>query len=90
MVDPDVDRLAMFCEDGTMYGEEYTLVTWQTIFCSTRRGKHGCLIEFPPCLARCDPYVRRGNTGAAAVGEVNVVAKMKETRAVIGGEATAG
>ena len=63
VVDPDVDRLAMICEDGVMYGEEYTLVT-------------------------VADYVLEYN--ASAVGEVNVVTKMKATNAVIGGEGNGG
>ena len=89
VVDPDVDRLAMFCEDGTMYGEEYTLVTVADYVLQHTPGNTVSNLSSTRAL-RDVTRMRGGEYSAAAVGEVNVVAKMKETRAVIGGEGNGG
>lgn len=89
VVDPDVDRLAMFCEDGTMYGEEYTLVTVADYILQHTPGN--TVSNLSSTRALRDVTLRYGGEyHAAAVGEVNVVAKMKETHAVIGGEGNGG
>ncbi|MCX6798019.1 MAG: phosphoglucosamine mutase [Candidatus Falkowbacteria bacterium] len=94
VVDPDVDRLAFVSEDGTMFGEEYTLVAVADYV----------LKNYSPCYyqkisvsnlsssrALKDVSERHGGSyEAAAVGEINVVAKMKEAKAVIGGEGNGG
>ncbi len=89
VVDPDVDRLAMICEDGTMYGEEYTLVTAADYVLQHTPGNTVSNLSSTRAL-RDVTRMRGGEYAAAAVGEVNVVAKMKETRAVIGGEGNGG
>ena len=89
VVDPDVDRLAMFCEDGTMYGEEYTLVTVADYILQHTPGN--TVSNLSSTRALRDVTRKFGCTyNAAAVGEVNVVTKMKETNAVIGGEGNGG
>ena len=89
VVDPDVDRLAMFCEDGTMYGEEYTLVTVADYILQHTPGN--TVSNLSSTRALRDVTWRYGyEYNAAAVGEVNVVEKMKETQAVIGGEGNGG
>ena len=89
VVDPDVDRLAMICEDGTMYGEEYTLVTVADYVLQHTPGN--TVSNLSSTRALRDVTLRYGGEyHAAAVGEVNVVAKMKETGAVIGGEGNGG
>ena len=89
VVDPDVDRLAMFCEDGTMYGEEYTLVTVADYVLQHTPGNTVSNLSSTRAL-RDVTRMRGGEYSAAAVGEVNVVAKMKETNTVIGGEGNGG
>lgn len=106
-VDPDVDRLALICEDGNPFGEEYTLVSvadYVLSAMSAKARKKGKDLE-----KICKPYKFAtssnlsssralrdvtehlgGHYEAAAVGEVNVVAKMKETGAIIGGEGNGG
>jgi phosphomannomutase len=88
-VDPDVDRLALVCEDGSMFGEEYTLVA-----CADYVLKHtpgATVSNLSSTRALRDITESKGQTySAAAVGEVNVVAKMKEVNAVIGGEGNGG
>jgi phosphomannomutase len=88
-VDPDVDRLALVCEDGSMFGEEYTLVA-----CADYVLKHtpgSTVSNLSSTRALRDITEDRGLLyAAAAVGEVNVVAKMKEVHAVIGGEGNGG
>ena len=88
-VDPDVDRLALVCEDGTMFGEEYTLVA-----CADYVLKHtpgSTVSNLSSTRALRDITEDRGLMyAAAAVGEVNVVTKMKEINAVIGGEGNGG
>jgi phosphomannomutase len=88
-VDPDVDRLALVCEDGSMFGEEYTLVA-----CADYVLKHtpgATVSNLSSTRALRDITEAAGQTyAAAAVGEVNVVVKMKEVNAVIGGEGNGG
>jgi phosphomannomutase len=88
-VDPDVDRLALVCEDGSMFGEEYTLVA-----CADYVLKHtpgATVSNLSSTRALRDITEEAGQTyAAAAVGEVNVVVKMKEVNAVIGGEGNGG
>ncbi|MDR3137338.1 MAG: phosphoglucosamine mutase [Tannerellaceae bacterium] len=90
VVDPDVDRLAIICEDGSMFGEEYTLVAVADyIFERTSLG--GAVSNLSSSRALKDVAVSHGRTyQASAVGEVNVVACMKATGAVIGGEGNGG
>lgn len=89
MVDPDVDRLALFCEDGTMYGEEYTLVTVADYILQHTPGN--TVSNLSSTRALRDVTRKYGcEYNAAAVGEVNVVTKMKDTGAVIGGEGNGG
>lgn len=89
VVDPDVDRLAMICEDGTMYGEEYTLVTVTDYVLKHTPGN--TVSNLSSTRALRDVTRKYGmQYNAAAVGEVNVVTKMKETNAVIGGEGNGG
>ena len=89
VVDPDVDRLAMICEDGTMYGEEYTLVTVADYVLKHTPGN--TVSNLSSTRALRDVTRKYGmQYNAAAVGEVNVVKKMKETNAVIGGEGNGG
>ncbi|MDD4054597.1 MAG: phosphoglucosamine mutase, partial [Bacteroides sp.] len=89
VVDPDVDRLALVAENGTMYGEEYTLVTVADYVLKHTPGN--TVSNLSSTRALRDVTKRYGmNYSAAAVGEVNVVAKMKETNAVIGGEGNGG
>jgi phosphomannomutase len=89
VVDPDVDRLALVNEDGTMFGEEYTLVAVADYILSQTKGNTCSNLSSSRALS--DVTVAHGGTYAAsAVGEVNVVAKMKEIGAVIGGEGNGG
>ena len=89
VVDPDVDRLAFVSEDGTMFGEEYTLVAAADYILSL--GGDSTVSNLSSSRALRDVTLRHGGSyAAAAVGEVNVVAKMKETGAVIGGEGNGG
>ncbi|MDR0972652.1 MAG: phosphoglucosamine mutase, partial [Prevotellaceae bacterium] len=89
VVDPDVDRLAVICENGAMYGEEYTLVTVADYVLKHTPG--ATVSNLSSTRALRDVTEHYGQTyEAAAVGEVNVVAKMKETGAVIGGEGNGG
>ena len=89
VVDPDVDRLALFCENGEMYGEEYTLVTVADYILQHTKGNTVSNLSSTRALRDvtrkygCEYY-------PAAVGEVNVVTKMKEVSAVIGGEGNGG
>ena len=89
VVDPDVDRLAFICEDGRMFGEEYTLVSVADYVLS-----HDCgntVSNLSSTRALRDVTERHGGQySAAAVGEVNVTTKMKEVGAVIGGEGNGG
>tara|TARA_B100000508_G_scaffold138385_1_gene134357 strand:- start:43044 stop:44429 length:1386 start_codon:yes stop_codon:yes gene_type:complete len=88
-VDPDVDRLAMVCEDGTMFGEEYTLVAVADYVLSQKGG--ATVSNLSSTRALRDVTEKHGhNYYASAVGEVNVVEKMKAVDAVIGGEGNGG
>lgn len=89
VVDPDVDRLAIVNEDGTMFGEEYTLVAVADYVLSNTPGNTVSNLSSTRALE--DITVKYGmKYTASAVGEVNVVDKMKETNAVIGGEGNGG
>jgi phosphomannomutase len=89
VVDPDVDRLAFICEDGKMYGEEYTLVTVADYVLKHTPGN--TVSNLSSTRALRDVTRKYGmQYNAAAVGEVNVVKKMKDTNAVIGGEGNGG
>ena len=89
VVDPDVDRLALICEDGSMFGEEYTLVSVADFVLSKTPGNTVSNLSSTRALSDitskydCKYY-------ASAVGEVNVVEKMKECNAIIGGEGNGG
>lgn len=89
VVDPDVDRLALVCEDGSMFGEEYTLVAVADYVLSHTPGPTVSNLSSSRAL-RDVTEKHGGRHAAAAVGEVNVVAKMKEIGAVIGGEGNGG
>ena len=89
VVDPDVDRLAFICEDGTMFGEEYTLVSVADYVLTHTTGN--TVSNLSSTRALRDITERHGgHYAAAAVGEVNVTTKMKEVGAVIGGEGNGG
>jgi phosphomannomutase len=89
VVDPDVDRLAIVCENGEMFGEEYTLVSISDYVLSQTPGN--TVSNLSSTRALRDVTLQRGGRHfTAAVGEVNVVAKMKEVGAVIGGEGNGG
>jgi phosphomannomutase len=88
-VDPDVDRLALVCENGELFGEEYTLVAAADYILSKTKGNTVSNLSSTQAL-RDVTIAHGGQYAGAAVGEVNVVAKMKETNAVIGGEGNGG
>lgn len=89
VVDPDVDRLAMICEDGRMFGEEYTLVSVADYVLRHTPGNTCSNLSSTRALK--DVTEKYGcSYSASAVGEVNVVAEMKRTGAVIGGEGNGG
>lgn len=89
VVDPDVDRLAFICEDGRMFGEEYTLVSVADYVLSHTPGN--TVSNLSSTRALRDVTERHGGKyTASAVGEVNVTTKMKEVGAVIGGEGNGG
>lgn len=88
-VDPDVDRLAFVCEDGEMFGEEYTLVAVADYILSRRVGNTVSNLSSTRAL-RDVTNNHGGNYFASAVGEVNVVEMMKAENAVIGGEGNGG
>ena len=89
VVDPDVDRLAIICEDGSMFGEEYTLVSIADYVLQHTPGN--TVSNLSSTRALRDVTAKYGCTyTAAAVGEVNVVATMKSTHAIIGGEGNGG
>jgi len=89
VVDPDVDRLAFVCEDGSVFGEEYTLVAVADYVLSQNPGN--TVSNLSSTRALRDVTLRHGgNYTASAVGEVNVVAAMKQTAATIGGEGNGG
>lgn len=88
-VDPDVDRLCFVCEDGTMFGEEYTLVAVSDYVLSNRKGNTVSNMSSTRAL-RDITEKHGGSYHPSAVGEVNVVKKMKEVNAIIGGEGNGG
>jgi phosphomannomutase len=88
-VDPDVDRLVFVCEDGSMFGEEYTLVAVADYILGRKKGN--TVSNLSSTRALSDITVKHGGLyHASAVGEVNVVREMKRTSAVIGGEGNGG
>lgn len=89
VIDPDVDRLAFICENGEMFGEEYTLVACADYILQKNKGNVVSNLS-SSCALR--DIAEKHNVGyyAAAVGEVNVVTEMKRTNAVIGGEGNGG
>lgn len=89
VVDPDVDRLALIQEDGKPFGEEYTLVAVADYVLSRKKGNTVSNLSSTRAL-RDVTEKAHGRHTAAAVGEVNVVTAMKETKAVIGGEGNGG
>jgi len=88
-VDPDVDRLVLVSEDGSMFGEEYTLVAVADYVLGKKKGDTVSNLSSSRAL-RDVTEKHGGKYHPAAVGEVNVVAKMKEVNAVIGGEGNGG
>jgi len=98
VVDPDVDRLALVCEDGEMFGEEYTLVACAEYVLNMRSpaekasGKKGNTVSNLSSTRALRDVTEKhnGKYSASAVGEVNVVKMMKETNAIIGGEGNGG
>lgn len=88
-VDPDVDRLVLVCEDGSMFGEEYTLVAVADYVLGKTKGDTVSNLSSTRALKDITEK-HGGKYYPAAVGEVNVVAKMKEVNAVIGGEGNGG
>ena len=89
VVDPDVDRLAFICENGKMFGEEYTLVSVADYVLSNTKGNTVSNLSSTRAL-RDVTEKHGGKYTAAAVGEVNVTTKMKEVNAIIGGEGNGG
>ena len=88
-VDPDVDRLCFVCEDGSLFGEEYTLVAVEDYVLKNRKGN--TVSNMSSTRALKDVTIKHGGTYTpSAVGEVNVVNKMKAVNAVIGGEGNGG
>jgi len=88
-VDPDVDRLCFVCEDGSLFGEEYTLVAVADYVLKHKKGN--TVSNMSSTRALKDVTIKHGGEYTpSAVGEVNVVAKMKATNAVIGGEGNGG
>jgi len=89
VVDPDVDRLSFICENGEFFGEEYTLVAVADHLLNFRQGN--TVSNLSSSRALRDVTIRKkGQYYASAVGEVNVVDKMKEVKAIIGGEGNGG
>lgn len=89
VVDPDVDRLAIICEDGSMFGEEYTLVACADYVLNHKKGNTVSNLSSSKALK--DITERHGKKHmSSAVGEVNVVQLMKEAKAVVGGEGNGG
>jgi phosphomannomutase len=88
-VDPDVDRLCFVCEDGSMFGEEYTLVAVADYILTHRKGNTVSNMSSTKSLKEIT-HKHGGDYFPSAVGEVNVVNKMKEVKAVIGGEGNGG
>ncbi|MCP9763355.1 phosphoglucosamine mutase [Lacihabitans soyangensis] len=92
VVDPDVDRLALICEDGEPFGEEYTLVSVADYILSiNKKQKNTTVSNLSSTMALKDITEKHGGEYfSAAVGEVNVVEKMKEAGSIIGGEGNGG
>lgn len=91
VVDPDVDRLALVCEDGELFGEEYTLVAVADYVLKKKGKKGNTVSNLSSTRALRDITEKHGGQyNASAVGEVNVVELMKKTNAVIGGEGNGG
>lgn len=92
VVDPDVDRLALVCEDGTPFGEEYTLVAVADYVLNNGPKKNGNTVSNLSSTRALQDVTEKagGKYAASAVGEVHVVTLMKETKAVIGGEGNGG
>src|SRR5690606_11001959 len=88
-VDPDVDRLCFVCEDGSMFGEEYTVVAVADYVLGIRPGNTVSNMSSTKALREIT-LKHGGEYFASPVGEVNVEAKMKEVNAVIGGEGNGG
>lgn len=88
-VDPDVDRLCFVCEDGSMFGEEYTLVAVADYMLAKKKGNTVSNMSSTKALKEIT-IKHGGEYFPSAVGEVNVVNKMKEVNAVIGGEGNGG
>jgi phosphomannomutase len=88
-VDPDVDRLCFVCEDGSMFGEEYTLVAVADYVLTKRQGNTVSNMSSTKALKEIT-LKHGGEYFPSAVGEVNVVTRMKEVNAVIGGEGNGG
>ncbi len=88
-VDPDVDRLCFVCEDGSLFGEEYTLVAVADYILKHRKGNTVSNMSSTRALKDITTQ-HNGTYSASAVGEVNVVTKMKAVNAVIGGEGNGG
>ena len=89
MVDPDVDRLAIVNEDGSMFGEEYTLVAVADYILSKNKGN--TVSNLSSSRALKEVTEKHGGTYfSSAVGEVNVVEQMKSCKAIIGGEGNGG
>jgi phosphomannomutase len=89
VVDPDVDRLALVCENGDMFGEEYTLVAVADYILTHQKGN--TVSNLSSTRALKDVTEKHGGKySASAVGEVNVVEMMKATNAIIGGEGNGG
>jgi phosphomannomutase len=89
VVDPDVDRLAMVCENGEMFGEEYTLVAVADLILEHKKGNTVSNLSSTRALRDVTEH-HGGSYSASAVGEVNVVEMMRKTNAVIGGEGNGG
>ncbi len=92
VVDPDVDRLALVCEDGTPFGEEYTLVAVADYVLNSNKDKKANTVSNLSSTRALRDVTEKagGEYFASAVGEVNVVTKMKECGAIIGGEGNGG
>ena len=90
VVDPDVDRLAFVCEDGSMFGEEYTLVAVSDYVLKNTPGNTVSNLSSTISLREVTERYDGCTYNAAAVGEVNVVKQMKATNAIIGGEGNGG
>jgi len=89
-VDPDVDRLALVCENGSPFGEEYTLVAVADYILSKTPGNTASNLSSTLALKNITEEKYNQNYYSSAVGEINVVEKMKEVNAVIGGEGNGG